>query len=246
MGQVHTTPFRGEQRCVRWRQCLAVRVAVLWIAVFLLVEDSEGGPRSVARRGREQGDDLMPALFSLGQHDALVSIQGRLVQDERLLAFLVDIYAVGDRPERSGAACTAIQEELRTHTGVEVHQGKTQLWNRAGVAPAGSAALTAATSGRSGRHCVARGSTPPSWRAKRQDTRNTCGHPSHVRSQLAALTAKHERVIGNILQVQDLQCVWIMVLYCASARANYTLRVAHPKLTHAFAAQHDAMRRAPS
>ena len=76
MGQVHTTPFRGEQRCVRWRQCLAVRVAVLWIPVFLLVEDSKGGPRSVARRGREQGDDLMPALFSLGQHALLWPFKG--------------------------------------------------------------------------------------------------------------------------------------------------------------------------
>ena len=65
--------------------------------------------------------------------------------------------AVGDRPEGSGAAYTAIQEELRTHTGIEVHQGKTQLWNRVGVAPAGSAALTVAV-----RHRVAWGSTPPS------------------------------------------------------------------------------------
>ena len=50
-------------------------------------------------------------------------------------SWLDDIHAVGDRPERSGAVCT----------GIEVHQGKTQLWNRAGVAPASSATLTAAT-----------------------------------------------------------------------------------------------------
>ena len=78
--------------------------------------------------GGEQDDALMPALFFLGQH-ALVAIQGRLPQHERPMAFLDDIYAVGDRPERSGAADTAIQEESRTHTGIEVHQEKTQLWN---------------------------------------------------------------------------------------------------------------------
>ena len=54
------------------------------------------------------------------------------------MAFLDDIYVVGDRPERSGAANTAIQEELRT----QASRVKTQLWNRAGVAPAGSVALT--------------------------------------------------------------------------------------------------------
>ena len=34
----------------------------------------------------------MPALFALGQHDALVAIQARLSSEERLSAFLDDIY----------------------------------------------------------------------------------------------------------------------------------------------------------
>ena len=214
-----------------------------------LWEDSEGVVHEVLQgEGGEQGDALMPALFSLGQHDALVAIQGRLAQDERLMAFLDDIYAVGDRPERSGAAYTAIQEELRTHTGIEVHQGKTQLWNRAGVAPAGSAALTAAARVADPSAIVWRGD--PHLPPEEQGVKilgTPLGHPSYVRSQLAALTAKHEHLISNILQVQDLQCAWILLLYCASARANYSLRVVHPKLTDAFAAQHDAsMRRALS
>ena len=50
----------------------------------------------------EQGDTLMPALFSLDRHDALEAIQGRLAQNERLMAFLDDIYAMGDRPKRQG------------------------------------------------------------------------------------------------------------------------------------------------
>ena len=234
----------------RRRQCLAVRVAVLWIPIFLSVEDSEGVVHEVLQgEGGEQGDALMPALYSLGQHDALVAIQGRLAQDERLMAFLDDIYAVGDRPERSGAAHTAIQEELRTHTGIEVHQGKTQLWNRAGVAaPAGSAALTAAAQVADPSAIVWRGD--PHLPPEEQGVKilgTPLGHPSCVRSQSAALTAKHEHLISNILQVQDLQCAWILLLYCASARANYALRVVHPKLTDAFAAQHDAsMRRALS
>ena len=129
-----------------------------------------------------------------------------------------------------------------------MHQGKTQLWNRAGVAPAGSAALTAAARVADPSAIVWRGD--PHLPPEEQGVKilgTPLGHPSYVRSQLAALTAKHEHLISNILQVQDLQCAWILLLYCASARANYSLRVVHPKLTDAFAAQHDAsMRRALS
>ena len=72
------------------------------------------------------------------------------------------------------------------------------------------------------------------------------GHPRYVSTQLAALTDKHEQ-FSKILQVPDLQYAWILLLYCASARANYTLRVVHPKLTDTFDAHHDAsIRRALS
>ena len=37
--------------------------------------------------GGEQGDPLMPMLFSLGQHRALVAVQSKLLEDEKLFAF---------------------------------------------------------------------------------------------------------------------------------------------------------------
>ena len=46
---------------------------------------------------------------------------------ERLMAFLDDIYAVDERPDRTEAVHTAIEQELRFHTGIEVHQWKTQM-----------------------------------------------------------------------------------------------------------------------
>ena len=76
-----------------------------------------------------------------------------------------------------------------------------------------------------------------------QDSEPHWAIPAVLRSQFAALTAKHEHLISNILQVQDLQCAWILLLHCASAWANCSLRVVHPKLTDAFAAQHDASMR---
>ena len=41
--------------------------------------------------GGEQGDPLMPLLFSLGQHGAKEAVQRRPRDDERMLAYLDDI-----------------------------------------------------------------------------------------------------------------------------------------------------------
>ena len=41
--------------------------------------------------GGEQGDPLMPLLFSLGQHRALVAVNAELQEGERLMTFLDDV-----------------------------------------------------------------------------------------------------------------------------------------------------------
>ena len=70
-----------------------------------LWEDDEGVVHEISQgEGGEQGDALMPALFSLGQHSALEAIQARLRPSERLMAFLDDIYGTSD-PDRS-AECS--------------------------------------------------------------------------------------------------------------------------------------------
>ena len=43
-----------------------------------LWEDEEGVVHEIQGEGGEQGDPLMPALFALGQHQALEAIQGSL------------------------------------------------------------------------------------------------------------------------------------------------------------------------
>ena len=66
------------------------------------------------------------------------------------------------------------------------------------------------------------------------------GLPDFVRSQLSALSETHDELLEKVLTIEDLQCVWLLLLYCCGARANYTLRVVHPELTAGFAAHHDA------
>ena len=51
-----------------------------------------GGVHSVLQgEGGEQGDPLMPMLFSLGQHAALMAVAARWRDGERLFAFLDDL-----------------------------------------------------------------------------------------------------------------------------------------------------------
>ena len=63
--------------------------------------------------GGEQGDPLMPMLFSLGQHKALVAANAELREGERLMAFLDDVH-VSTLPDRTSDAHAALGEHLKT------------------------------------------------------------------------------------------------------------------------------------
>ena len=98
-------------------------------------EDEEGVVRTIVQaEGGEQGDPLMPALFSLGQHPAVHAVQAQLQDGERLFAFLDDVYVVC-APPRVNTIYGILQHELFTHSSIRIHHGKTQVWNRGSVAP---------------------------------------------------------------------------------------------------------------
>ena len=86
--------------------------------------------------GGEQGDPLMPALFSLGQHAALEAIAAELLPTERLCAFLDDIYVLC-RPERIKTVYGIVARHLYTHTEIQLNQNKTKMYNSAGHKSAG-------------------------------------------------------------------------------------------------------------
>ena len=110
---------------------------------------TQGDVRRVRQgEGGEQGDPLMPLLFSLGQHRAMVAVQAQLKEGERLFAFLDDIYVVCS-PDRIGQIYLFLEEQLRVKTGISIQQGKTKLWNAAGCKRAMAGMLTVAAKRRS-------------------------------------------------------------------------------------------------
>ena len=89
-----------------------------------LWEDQDGVVHTITQaEGGEQGDPLMPVLFALGQHPALQALQSQLRDDERLFAFLDDIYVVCSR-DRVSAIYGILQNVLFHHSSIRVHHGK--------------------------------------------------------------------------------------------------------------------------
>ena len=88
--------------------------------------DDEGQQHWVTQgEGGEQGDPLMPMLFSLGVHDALARVQAQLRDGEYLFAYLDDVYAVTE-PERTRPVYDLLAEALSDVAGIRLNEGKTR------------------------------------------------------------------------------------------------------------------------
>ena len=90
------------------------------------------GEQCHKQKGSEQGDPLMPLLFSIGIHGALEEVSGSLEVGELLCAFLDDTYFLCE-PDRVRPLFDLLAEALMRHAGIQLHQGKTRVWNRSGT-----------------------------------------------------------------------------------------------------------------
>ena len=107
---------RGVRVAVRAPVLPALNTSGQTITVSLIdIHQGEGG---------EQGDALLPMLYSLGQHGALESIQESLRDDEHLFAHLDDLYVVCS-PERVAPIFKIITQALQ-HARIQVNLGKMQ------------------------------------------------------------------------------------------------------------------------
>ena len=115
------------------KAALAVTSALLRPTPYLW-EDSEGVVHEILQgEGGEQGR-LDARIVRSWSTRCVAGNFDRLRPEERLFAFLDDINIWSPSPNRMATLHTTIQEQLLVHTGIQIHHGKTQLWNRAGVA----------------------------------------------------------------------------------------------------------------
>ena len=79
-------------------------------------EDGTGVRHRIQQaEGGEQGDPLMPLLFSLGIHDSLCEVRNRLRPDDTLFAYLDDVY-VSSPPNRTRDGYNLLEQQLSNST----------------------------------------------------------------------------------------------------------------------------------
>ena len=156
--------------------------------------------------GGEQGDPLMPALFSLGQRSALHTIQQHLLPNESLLAFLDDVYVVvppdrvrpvydtGLHPPKPSQHPPQPRKNPRVerswHRTTE-HQGLAEdVWVGNPTLPATSQGMTVLGA--------------------------PIGSAAFVQHQLQHANQHHQHLLDRIPHLEDLQASWLLLLYCAS------------------------------
>ena len=202
-----------------------------------LFDDEVGETHTIHQgEGGEQSDALMPLLFSLGQQRALRAIAGKLKDGERLFVFLDDLY-VSCQPARVAEIHRVMRIELWTHSKISIHHGKTKLWNKAGILPSGVEELQQLASSVDENAIVWRGN--PLLQTSVQGVKilgTPIGHEAFVKAQLMARRADHDVLLERIPAVPDLQAAWLLLSYCASAKANFALRTVRPDLVGEFCA----------
>ena len=188
--------------------------------------------------GGEQGDAMMPLLYSLGQHRALQAVAEQLQEGEHLFAYLDDTIFVSS-PLRVGPVYAALQQSLNVHVGIQINAGKTQIWNKAGVRPEVCNVLERVARISNPRAIVWRGSQLPSEMQGIKILGTLLGHPDFVVRHLQGVLEEQRVLLKRIPLVGDLQSAWLLLLHCASARANYQIRSVTPEGVEAYARAHD-------
>ena len=140
-------------------------------------------------------------------------------------------------PDRVAEVEAVTRKELRRH----VRQGRTQVW-RGGIAPDGIEELVRVAQVGETRRRGVEGRFVFAQRMPRNPS--SAGAPTgtskHVADHLAHKSREQETLFMRIPTVQDTQACWLLLLMCASTRANVWLRMIRPDLTLQCAERHDA------
>ena len=118
------------------------------------------------------------------------------------------------------------------HSSIRIDGGKTQVWNGAGSKPDICEVLDRVAQAADPEHSLER------FRSDTQPRRLE-DFGRYIAAQLERSFQKQETLIQRIPLVPDLQAAWLILLHCASARANYLFRVVDPSQVLQYTQLHD-------
>ena len=174
----------------------------------------------VQAEGGEQGDPLMPLLFSLAIHDPLEEVSRERKPEEHLFAYLDDAYFSGDVPNRTrtvydslgrrqGFDCTVAKPESGIEHPCALREWRnwdpSEVWNPEGVNLLG---------------------TPVGSRAFVDEVLNKRLREEH-------------KLWEAIPWVPDLQAGWQILIQCAGPRCHHIIRTLPPSQSADYAQGHD-------
>ena len=171
--------------------------------------------RIIQAEGGEQGDPLMPALYKPGNASMPTWTTS----------------TSSSPPHRVETAYQILAHELQQHAHIQLNPAKTRVWNNSGHRPPnvehlGPEVWVGARELRPEQQGITILGTP-------------VGTPEFQATHLQATADQHSTLLQRIPAIQDLQAEWLLLLYCASPRCNYLLRMLRPEITQPFAQAHD-------
>ena len=212
-------------------QCLLPLVSALYGSDSRFLWENDAGEKHWIPQGEggEQGCPLMPALFALAQHDALVRASEEMLPDEYVFSFLDDLYIVASKA-RAAEAYEHVAWHVEQHAGVQSHAGKLKAWCKAGGPPPDDL----------------RDISEEAWTADQPDEHNgivilgiPLGTAAFVKRHAAKRMESENKFLQEMPLVSDCQTAWTMLAFSAVPRANHTIRTLPPTQSSAYAKSHD-------
>ena len=185
--------------------------------------DAKGERHNVRQaEGGEQGDPLMPLLFSIGIQSALEVVAGQLHHGENVCAFLDDVYILC-QPARVHVLHSVLEATLLSVAGIRLNQGKTRAWNKGAIVPESIDDIS-----------------PDAWQPAGIKVLGTpIGSDEYVADRMSERIAKESALWHAIPTIPDLQCAWQLLLQSANPRANHAMRTLPPSVSRAYCEAHD-------
>ena len=143
------------------------------------------------------------------------------------------VYIVTTRA-RARSAIDVVTTSIEEKAGVQTHLGKLEVWSAAGgPAPPGISELS-----------------PTAWKGNMPEDENglvvlgaPLGMPAFVKAFAEERLHEEHDLLQALPELPDLQAAWVLLLHCASPRANHLLRLLPPTASLQYARGHDdAMR----
>ena len=89
---------------------------------------------------------------------------------------------------------------------------------------------------------------PPVWKSdlEEQDRGievlgSPIGHRTYVNRYCDEKLSHEENLLSKIRTIPDMQCAWLLLVYCAAPRSNHILRTLPPNYSEYYAQRHDRM-----